>query len=683
MKKWVCVGGFLWLFGLTARSQVVGDYQSVGIVDLSNASNWNVWNGTVWETATLPPDGNVAATNTITILPSHQWNNSSSSIIPVGVSLINQGTTGTFTTSAANKVVVNGTYVHNTSSSISTIMPGMTISTGSLFIYRGNNSLTPAVSFSNRTYYDLRIESTSGNLSLNLAGFSGGTNPFTVNGNFTIGQNVTLNQNTFTGTINLNGDVSIAGTLNIHGFSIAPGKTMSISATGIVNIPSGEIVTINGTADAGVGKFTGDGSLLINGVFKSAHVNGIGSTGNCQQTGGLNFGIAGLVEFNGTGSQLIAQTSLANLKINSAGIVSLASDLVITGNVVMTSGKLRLEGFNLTVGGSASGSSSSYVQTNGIGSLILQNITVTGTAPVGNSSYNPVQLSNGEGFNWSFRVTDSIEPAGGYTNQLKSIQRTWHIHPSGTSTGADIVFGYDDSDPLQRGSNFLTSQDVQVWHYHNANWSTVSLALTPTGLVSGGTRTVTLRGQQEFSEFTIANLNTILPLTLHSFTAVADNSSVKLSFINDAEYAIEKYFIERVENGAFTVIASISPLKNDGTAVKYNYRDHPPHYRRHTYRVRALEWNGNTVYSNIFNLDPVEVDNIILVKNGNEYFWKTHLTEGNYLIRVYNISGKLIIEERFGHRTGEAAGNFCIRQPGWYILVIQGKEKYSRMFTNY
>jgi formylmethanofuran:tetrahydromethanopterin formyltransferase len=99
--------------------------------------------------------------------------------------------------------------------------------------------------------------------------------------------------------------------------------------------------------------------------------------------------------------------------------------------------------------------------------------------------------------------------------------------------------------------------------------------------------------------------------------------------------------------------------------------------------VRALEWNGNTVYSNIFNLDPVEVDNIILVKNGNEYFWKTHLTEGNYLIRVYNISGKLIIEERFGHRTGEAAGNFCIRQPGWYILVIQGKEKYSRMFTNY
>jgi hypothetical protein len=682
MKKWVCVGGFLCAFGLRVVAQVSGDYQSVGNVDLNSATNWEYWNGNGWETATLPPDGNLVSPNKVTILAGHEWSNASSSLIPVGVTLVNKGTTGTFTTSAANKVVINGTYVHNTSSSISTIMLGMTINSGSLFIYRGNSSLTPAVSFSNRTYYDLKIESTSGNLSLNLAGFAGGTNPFTVNGNFTIGENVTLNQNTFTGAINLNGDVAISGTLNIYGFSIASGKTLSVYNNGVVNIPASQTVTINGIADAGTGKFSGDGSLIINGLLKSAHANGISATGNCQQTGGLSFGPVGEVEFNGN-VQVITTASLANLKINSTGIISLGSDIVVNGDLVMNSGKLRLESFDLTVSGSAIGSSSSYIQTNSTGSFILKNITTTSAVPVGNSTYNPLQLSNGDGLDWSFRVSDSIEPSAGYTNLSKSVLRTWHISPSGTSSGADIVYQYDDSDPLQKGSSFLTSQDVQVWQHHNGNWSATSLALSPTGPASGGIRTITLNDQEEFSGFAIANLNTVLPVTLHSFTAVADNSLVKLSFVNDTEAGIEKYFIERVVNGIFNVVAEISPKKNDGSAVKYQYSDHPPHHRRHTYRVRALETIGNMIYSNVLWVDPKPVDDIILVTDRNEYFWKAKLPQGNYLLRIYNISGSLIKAQKFEHKMGEASGSFRLMQPGMYILVIEGNEKYQSMFSNY
>jgi hypothetical protein len=683
MKRWICVGGFLWVFGLRVVAQVVGDYQSVGNVDLNSATNWETWNGNGWETATLPPDGNVTNANTITILPGHQWSNGSSSTIPTGVSLINQGTTGTFTTSAANKVVVNGTYVHNTSSSISTIMLGMTINTGSLFIYRGSSSLTPAVSFSNRTYYDLRIESTSGNLSLNLAGFAGGTNPFTVNGIFTIGENVTLNQNTFTGSINLNGDVTIQGTLNIHGFSVVAGKILSVGASGNINIPSGQTVTINGIANAGFGKFTGGGELVVNGILRSAHTNGISATGNCQQTGGLSFGSEAEVEFNGSGNQVIAVASLSNLRINSTGNISLGSNLVVNGDLVMNSGKLKLEAFDLTVGGSVSGNASSYVQTNGNGALIIQNITSARSAPVGNSTYNPVQLSNGDGLDWRFRVVDLIEPATGFTNLQRSIQRTWHISPSGISTGADIVFQYDDSDPSQKGSSFLTSQDVQVWHYHNSSWSTLTLALTPTGTVSGGIRTVTLNDQDEFSGFAIANLNTVLPVTLHSFKAVADNSTVKLSFVNDTETGINKYFIERVENGIFMVIATLTPSKNDGSVVQYSYRDHPPHNQRHTYRVTALETTGGMLYSNIIRIDPAEVNDIILVKDRNEFFWRAKLSSGNYILRIYSISGLVIKEEKFEHKTGDAAGSFRINQPGMYIVEIAGREKICRMFSDY
>jgi hypothetical protein len=158
---------------------------------------------------------------------------------------------------------------------------------------------------------------------------------------------------------------------------------------------------------------------------------------------------------------------------------------------------------------------------------------------------------------------------------------------------------------------------------------------------------------------------------------------VKLGFVNDTEAGIEKYFIERVENGVFNVVAAISPLRNDGSAVRYNYADHPSHHQRHTYRIRALESGGNMIYSNLVWVDPKPVEEIILVIDRNEYFWKAKLPYGNYLLRVYSMAGSKIIEQKFEHKTGEASGNFKLMQPGMYILVIEGKGKYSRIFSDY
>jgi hypothetical protein len=669
---------------LTANAQTAGDYQSAGTVDLNAVTNWQTWNGTAWITATVEPDGNISSGNSITILPGHQWNNSSSSSIPTNAILINQGTTGTFTTSASNKVVVNGTYVHNSTSSISTILQGMTMSTGSNFIYRGSSTLTPAVSFSNRTYYNLTMESTSGSFSLNLASFAGGANPLTVNGTFTVGSNITLNQNTFTGTLNFNGDMSVSGNLNINSFSIATGKTLTIKSSGIITIPANETVTINGTVNATTGKFAGAGNLLLNGTLKSAHANGISSAGSFTNTGIISLGASSIIEFNANGSQSISSRSdYANVIINGTGNKTLSSDLSIAGNLILSAGFLVLDAYTLTIGGTASGSATSYIKTNNSGSVLMKNISAPArNIPVGNATYNPLVISNGDGLDWMVNVIDSISPSNGFTYSSRAVLRTWKITPSANPAGATIIFQYDDSDPSERATSFFTNESIQVWNFHNGIWATTSLALTPTGPETGGIRTVTLSNQSNFSDFTIANVSGPLPLTITSFSATVSNNAVQLNFINDAEYGIATYKIERVEQGRFKTITEFQPDKNDGSKTSYNYTDHPPRYTDITYRVTAMQTNGNEIYSNIIQVKAKQEEALVILLDRQLLNWRAPvLPQGKYQVCIYNLSGQLIYQHFFFHSGGDAFGIIQLKKQDVYILQIYGPQTRKRIIV--
>jgi hypothetical protein len=191
------------------------------------------------------------------------------------------------------RVKSGGTYIHNTPSGIATPLNSATLENGSNFVYRGSSSVTPAVSISGRTYYNLRYESESGTWThtANLGG-----SPLTVNGNFEIGAGVTVDyQAGFTGGVNLKGDVAIDGTFKSAGKVNFNGTVaQSISGSGgffvdslIINnsngvsvglsivdtnliFTSGKLTTVGGgsikvlssISGAGAGKFV-DGNLVL------------------------------------------------------------------------------------------------------------------------------------------------------------------------------------------------------------------------------------------------------------------------------------------------------------------------------------------------------------------------------------------------------------------------------------
>ncbi|WP_345258503.1 hypothetical protein, partial [Flaviaesturariibacter amylovorans] len=130
------------------------------------------------------------------------------------------------------------------------------------------------------------------------------------------------------------------------------------------------------------------------------------------------------------GFEVPAVNSVRDVLMNSTADVTLADSLTITGTLTLTSGNLNIAGHNLYPAAISGGSAASYVKTSGAGALVR--LTNNATFPVGNSTFNPLDLAGGPSQNWRVRVQDAVT---GVTNPhipniAKAVQRQWHVTPA-------------------------------------------------------------------------------------------------------------------------------------------------------------------------------------------------------------------------------------------------------------
>ncbi|GEM_PF-928751 len=393
------------MLGTMAWGQTSGDYRSAASGNWNATATWQKYDGSSWIAATATP---TSADGIITIRNGHVVTISAtglsydqvivdaggqvtvaSSITSTlangtGTDLIINGTWlnsgGTWTVTGASWTVgAGGTYIHNTTSGISTPLGVATLDSLSNFIYRGSSTLNPAVSLANRTYGNLTFESTSGQV---VQSMSSGSTPFVVKGNFDIGGtgagtvllgmirtssattiygNLTIrsgcadtvstgavtiygnitNNGAFmtnaTGTVAFNGNTVLTGNAVTfaNGFTVNAGKSLALGTT--VNVAAGKTATINGTFqlnDGGWGGSTGtyaygaNGTLAFNSstlyTVNSDHVQWPSTSGPPNVTVG-NGGIVMNVSRTVTGTYLTS-----------------AKDSISSGNVLTINGTLQL-----------------------------------------------------------------------------------------------------------------------------------------------------------------------------------------------------------------------------------------------------------------------------------------------------------------------------------------------------
>lgn len=274
-----------------------------------------------------------------------------------------------------------------------------------------------------------------------------------------------------------------------------------------------------------------------------------------------------------------------------------AGDLIFSG-----ANHIQLGNFNLTVNSITGGSSTAYVVTDGLGSLIINNTGTSATLfPVGPSTtvYAPATITNNVNRNFSVRVgTNVILPISGY----KYVNLQWDITPSVlTGNSATLALGWSSS---SQASGFNPASAVQINHF---NTSTVSWDISTSATVSGSDPyTATATGITSFSPFSVSNV-VVLPIELLSFNGKNTEGGNLLTWTTAEEKNARDFDIERSRDGQF--FTKIGTVKAKGSNTTYEFTDLTPPLGvggLAFYRLKINDFDGKTDFSKVITLSNLQ-----------------------------------------------------------------------------
>jgi hypothetical protein len=210
--------------------------------------------------------------------------------------------------------------------------------------------------------------------------------------------------------------------------SFLAGNAQLYNSGGNITVASGATLVVQGDYTS-----TGSGNIDIDGI-----VDLKGNFINNNTSGGIDQSSTGTLNFSGTSAQQISGSRetlfFGTLNINNSAGVSLTTlstgaTQSIQGLLNFTAGKLILNDFNLIISQTdpTGFDADEYIVTNGAGmvSRIVEGSDVI--YPVGNSTFNPVTLSNNGLIDiYSVKVNDGT-PAGWTGGDNHVVNRYWQV----------------------------------------------------------------------------------------------------------------------------------------------------------------------------------------------------------------------------------------------------------------
>jgi hypothetical protein len=335
-----------------------------------------------------------------------------------------------------------------------------------------------------------------------------------------------------------------------------------------------------------------------------------------------------------------------NLTIDRSAGVILNKNLSVTGTLTLLSGVLEAGASSLTVTGTISGtSSSSYVKTSSTGVLKMPLSNGSSrTFPVGNSSYNPVTLTNNSGSSddFSVRVSDAVLDGGTSGNIItdKVVKRTWHIEKTNANAGlgVDMTFSWDNSEEGTNVTDFKLSHFASSWALAAGTSTNVT--------TSGTTKTMTHTGYTgTFSPFAIGSSNSSLPVTWLSFTAEKQGAGALLKWSTASEQNTKDFEVQHSANTlSWTPLGTVAAAGNSTSVRQYSFTHSTPFKGGlyNYYRILQRDLDGTFSYSKIASLiyDEPGADVIVYPNPANE-FVTIYLAESKE-VKLINVTGATV-----------------------------------------
>jgi hypothetical protein len=374
-------------------------------------------------------------------------------------------------------------------------------------------------------------------------------------------------------------------------FNILNNTSSTLGANWVISGSNSKAILGDGTTNC---TFTIPSNYTLTGTVDVSY----NSTLKLQNTilptfGALNSGST--VEYNQSSSVYITGTSYGNLKINTTGgTPSLGGNLMVSGNLIMSNGILDLNHKNISLGttGTLSETGTSYIKQSQMTSP-FGTISATRTLNVPSGSDIAglgVKITSSANLG-STTITRGVERKSDAVGNL-AIARYYDIVPT-TNTGlnATAVYYYnsDEIGAIPEG-NLVMFKSTD-----NGNtWTQI------TGTLNTTFKTITITGINDFSVWTLGDINAPLPVELSSFTANVDERNVNLYWTTATEINNSGFEVERAEVGSqyseFRKISFVSGNGTKNTPTNYSFEDKKLNTGKYNYRLKQIDYNGNFEY---------------------------------------------------------------------------------------
>jgi len=315
--------------------------------------------------------------------------------------------------------------------------------------------------------------------------------------------------------------------------------------------------------------------------------------------------------------------------------------------------------------------------------------------------YQPARIFNLSGFGgFSARYFAEAHPNAGLyydgeSNNPDDYQEIsncdyWTIErTSGSNVNARIGLTYTnsnnlDGDPSNDNCNSIddvTSVFITRWNPVASDWEQPISEGSATGPIEA-TSELLNPGLGGYGDFTLtsnnANLN-ILPITLLSFQAKAQNGVVHTDWITASEINNDYFTIERSKDGrTWETVGTIEGAGNSHTELSYSFSDDRPYSGVSYYRLQQTDYDGAMTGSEprVVEIRQGGVFSLDKVYRGQEGLNLIYHSAAPYvMVEIYDLLGKRVhgeLLENYGSGFGTIHPGIA---RGAYLLKISHGEK--------
>lgn len=474
--------------------------------------------------------------------------------------------------------------------SIVTIMGDVSLQAGNLTTNGTGNANTTI-----EIHHYGNINVTGGNFSISRGsqGNSGTSYWYLYNGHFNMSNATTQNSNPTGGR-----------------FVFTGSSTQNLNLSDITYTGGGLPVVVDSNATVALGMSvlgsTAPFTLMATGGIYTAQPTGF--VANFQNTGTISLSQEGRFGYNGTTAQVtdaMLPATVNGLYVSNSAGVTLSSPLTVNGQLIINNGNLLLNGNTVTLGTDA-------LLTENPGSTVTGSTGKIVTTRVLNAP-NDVNVGGlGVGITSSANLGSTLVERMHSTamgNGNSGINRIYNISPANnTGLNATLKLYYDESE-----LNSIPEANLRAFRSTtglNNSWNFTG------GTPNTSGNYVQLTGVNEFSYWTLADINGPIPVELTSFTATSGTNGVTLNWSTASETNNQGFYIERSSDK--NNWENLGFVQGNGTSVNVNnylFVDRNVSSGTFHYRLKQSDFDGTFSYLNEIEVEVAKPDEFALHQN--------------------------------------------------------------------